>query len=223
MTIATGIIADIIGSRDLPDRAAAQQAILDSLARACEGAEVLRPVWPTVGDEFQLVVADPPTAVRVTGLAHLLLPATLSLRFGIGTGTVVEVGGSTTGSAPPIQDGSAWWAAREAIQTVHRLREGGQDAALTWFRSGAPSSPGQAAWPEEETVNALLLLRDHVIARMKSRERRIATGLLAGSTQVEIARSEGITQSAVSQNAHRSGAATLVEVHRLLASGEVRR
>ncbi|WP_052450808.1 SatD family protein [Actinomyces polynesiensis] len=137
MTIATGIIADIIGSRDLPDRAAAQQAILDSLARACEGAEVLRPVWPTVGDEFQLVVADPPTAVRVTGLAHLLLPATLSLRFGIGTGTVVEVGGSTTGSAPPIQDGSAWWAAREAIQTVHRLRRGAR----------TPPSPGSAAVP----------------------------------------------------------------------------
>jgi hypothetical protein len=70
--------------------------------------------------------------------------------------------------------------------------------------------------PATAVPNGLLLIRDHVIARMKARERRIAAGLLMGRTQVDLGAEEGIGQSAVSQSAHRSGAAELLLVQRML-------
>lgn len=225
MTDGIALIVDIVGSRTLEDRAGAQRAVLETLAAAARNEKVLRDPWATVGDEFQMILADLDAAVRTTGLTHLLLPEGLQVRFGLGSGSLSEIPGTGNGaSGTPIQDGSAWWAAREAIHQVHRLRESGQETALTWYAVGEGGSergrhgPGDHE-PEataESLVNPLLLLRDHVVMRMKTRERRIAAALLQGTTQVDIAQAEGISQSAVSQSAHRSGAATLVEVHRLL-------
>lgn len=233
MTDGIALIVDIVGSRTLEDRAGAQRAVLETLAAAARNEKVLRDPWATVGDEFQMILADLDAAVRTTGLTHLLLPDGLQVRFGLGSGSLSEIPGTGNGtSGTPIQDGSAWWAAREAIHQVHRLRESGQETALTWYAVGEGgnergSERGSEGGrhgrgdrePEataESLVNPLLLLRDHVVMRMKTRERRIAAALLQGTTQVDIARAEGISQSAVSQSAHRSGAATLVEVHRLL-------
>ena len=58
-------------------------------------------------------------------------------------------------------------------------------------------------------IDALLLQRDHTIARMKARERRLAAGWLEGRTQKDLATEERIAQSAVSQTLHRSGAIAL--------------
>ena len=56
----------------------------------------------------------------------------------------------------------------------------------------------------------MLQLRDHVVGRMKARERRLAAGLALGYTQSRLARQEGISQSAVSQSLRRSGATALL-------------
>jgi hypothetical protein len=51
-----------------------------------------------------------------------------------------------------------------------------------------------------------LFCRDSIVDRMNGRQRRLLWGLLLGRTQAQLADDEGITQGAVSQSLHRSGA-----------------
>jgi len=60
------------------------------------------------------------------------------------------------------------------------------------------------------TINAYLVMRDHVVSRMKPLDRQLTLGQLSGRTQVELARQHGITQSAVSQRLERSGGSSLL-------------
>ena len=46
------VIADIVGSRALPDRERAQEQILAAFAAAEQDVPPLRPAWASVGDEF---------------------------------------------------------------------------------------------------------------------------------------------------------------------------
>lgn len=205
---AAAVIADIVGSRRLPDRAGAQTAIIDTLVRAGDGLDVRRAPWATVGDEFQVVLGTCEDAVVYTARVHVLLPPGLGLRFGIGWGDARALP-ATAHDGAALEDGSAWWSAREAIERAHELQDAGDPSARTWLAASADD-------PSTAATNALLLVRDHVIARMKARERRIAAGLLMGRTQLDLAAEEGVGQSAVSQSAHRSGAAELLQVQRLL-------
>ncbi|WP_062298771.1 SatD family protein [Demequina maris] len=190
------VIVDIVRSRELHDRAGAQAAVLEAFVRAERDAAPLRPLGATVGDEFQGVYVDLAAALRVTTLAALILPDGIEVRAGIGLGEVVDVDGD-------ISDGSAWWRAREAIDEAHRREDAGQAAVRAWCVG--------ASGDDAIMASAVLLLRDHVLSRMKSRERRIAAGLIEGRTQAQLAAVESISQAAVSQAAHRSGAIALRE------------
>ena len=106
MLIQYAIIADIVGSRALPDRARAQQTFIGVLTRAGEGLDLPRSPYATVGDEFQAVAGSLCSALTLTLRTQLLLPDPLSLRFGVGAGEIREVG---TVAGAPVQDGSAWW------------------------------------------------------------------------------------------------------------------
>lgn len=168
--------------------------MLEAFAAAERGVTVTRGLWATVGDEFQAVYPDIPSALQVTTVAALLLPAGVEVRCGIGSGEAVEIGEG-------VADGSAWWRAREAINEAHRREDAGAHSLRTWH-VGDVGHDG-------DMISAFLQLRDHVVGRMKARERRIAAAMLQGRTQAHIAADESITQAAVSQNAHRSGAAPL--------------
>src|SRR5690625_7164972 len=67
-------------------------------------------------------------------------------------------------------------------------------------------------------ITAQLFMRDHIVARMKARERQLFAALLQGSTQQEAARDEKISQAAVSQALHRSGAMALLDADDILQS-----
>lgn len=198
------VIVDIVRSRALPDRAEAQAAVLGAFALAERDASVVRPVAATVGDEFQGVYAGLADALRVTTLASLVLPDGIEVRTGIGLGEVVEVDGD-------ISDGSAWWRAREAIEEAHRRENAGEGSVRGWCVGGESDDAVMAS--------SVLLLRDHVVSRMRARERRIAAGLIAGELQSGIAARESISQAAVSQAAHRSGAIALREALENLQGG----
>ena len=201
------LIVDIVDSRLLADRAQAQTAVLDAFATAVRDVPVDVPLWATVGDEFQAVFVTAGDAVRTTGLMRLLFTAELDCRFGIGEGEMREVG---SGARGPIYDGAAWWRAREAIESV----EAEQDRVAPYSRTRVV---GDAA--DEERISALnahLLLRDHLIDTMNERARRLAAGAPTGATQSELAARERISQSAVSQNLRRSGAAALLVADRSL-------
>lgn len=199
MLHAVGIIADIVGSRELADRSAAQQAILAAFGTAEQDIAPLRSAWATVGDEFQVIARTWPDALRLTLRVQLVLPDDVRLRFGLGLGEIHTIDQGDTG---PIQDGTAWLHARTAIDHIaeHQQR---RDDALTSFQADDLSLTA--------AVNGQLLLRDHVVARMKARERRLCAALLAGATQQEAARTEKISQAAVSQALHRSGAMALLD------------
>lgn len=205
MTSVAAVIVDIVGSRKLPDRGFAQDAIRAAFAAADALAQPARTLWSTSADEFQAIYASATFAAAATGYARLALPDGVDIRFGIGLGTSTLV---EHGDAGDVLDGDAWWNARAAIEEAER-RAGRGGLERSW-------AIGTAADTE---LNAALLLRDHIIGTMKPRERRIAAGLCAGRTQSEIAAAEQISQSAVSQSSRRSGAGTLVHVQALWLAG----
>lgn len=195
--IAVAGIVDVVGSRSVEDRRTIQAEIHAAFAAASRSVEPVRPLWATVGDEFQIVFRTPADAVASTTLVRLILD-TADVRVGLGFGEVRDIESGATG---PIQDGSAWVYAREAITEGHR-REDQLGFVRSWFRS--------ADGDLDAVTNAALLGRDHIITRMKTRERRIAAASLSGATQVEIAAALGVSQSAVSQSLRRSGGGALL-------------
>lgn len=202
---------DIVGSRRLPDRDAAQRALDDAIVRVERDLPVAeRPLRPTVGDELQGVFTDLDAALATTLLVQLALPDIVQCRFGLGIGATRLVA-SASGDIP---DGPAWWAARAAIDHVHALEQRTVPSARTWVV--AHDEEADAAHEAARRADAYLLARDQLIGAMSERTRRLTYGRCFGVTQRELAAQEGITQSAVSQLLTASGAAAVVEGFRLL-------
>lgn len=195
------VIADIVRSREIADRAAAQRQFLAILTEAGTAQRFTAPPYATVGDEFQAVAPNLASALNFTLHTHLALPSTLGLRFGIGAGEITEIDGA-------IQAGSAWIAARRAIDTAHARQDQGLAYARTAYQDSGLGTT--------DTVDSLLLLRDQTIFQLRPRKRRICAALLAGTTQTEIARTEKISQQAVSELARSPEVSVLLAVHQLL-------
>ena len=213
MTLRYAVIADIVGSRTLTNRAEAQRIYEAALGDASEGLALLQAPYPTVGDEFQAAAYTLEDALLLTLRAQLLLPSQLQLRFGIGAGRIEEFSSGVHRQAPArlrgtepaqLQDGSAWWAARAAINRAHDVQDSSNPFIRTWFMAHASaesSFPGHC----QTCINALLSLRDHAILKLSARHRRITAALLLGKTQVEIARAEKLSQQAISDFARGTG------------------
>ncbi|MCC4909802.1 SatD family protein [Microbacterium sp. cx-59] len=205
--MSVAVIADIVGSRRLVDREAGQRAVEQAVARATAdlpGAE--RMLTPTVGDELQGVYADLGVALGAVLLVRLALPDGVDCRFGIGIGATGTIASEAVGT---IAEGPGWWAAREAIDTVHGLQGRTVSGARTWVAASAEANDRM-----RETVriaNAGLLTRDHLVTAMSARARRLTYGRCIGTPQRALAASEGVTQSAVSQLLASSGANAIVE------------
>lgn len=188
------VIGDLVGSRNAPSRGAAQEALIAALQAAAELAPSQQAPVPTIGDEFQSTHETVADALLSALVVRLALPEGMDARVGIGRGTVEVVGRSEYGLT---QDGPAWWNARDAIGEVER-RVTRQAGLRTWVHEGG-------------TVNAYVMARDHIVSGFDGRQRRLVLGLLQGRTQRELAASEGISASAVSQSLRRSGALSVIE------------
>lgn len=206
------VIADIVGSRRLPDRGEAQQVLDAAIAQVEEWAPLAsEPLRPTVGDELQGVYPSLDDALASLLLIQLALPDGVACRFGLGIGSVT----SFASAAGDLQDGPGWWAARAAIETVHAKQQRAAPSARTWV----VASPGEDA--EVHTAvrhaNAYLLARDELVGAMNERTRRLTLGRCLGATQRELADAEGITQPAVSQALASAGSSAVVEGFGLLS------
>ncbi|MDN6350391.1 MAG: SatD family protein, partial [Yaniella sp.] len=168
MMQAVGIIADIVDSREMVDRSAGQRAITDAFAEAETAVSPIRPAWATVGDEFQVIVATWQDSLRLTLRMQALLPDGIQLRYGIGAGQINTI---EQGESGPIQDGTAWLHARAAIDEVEERQQRRDDVM-----SGFCSDDVDLA----TAVRTQLMVRDHVLGRMKARERRLLSALLCG-------------------------------------------
>lgn len=214
MTLRYAVIADIVGSRALTNRADAQRIFEAALERASEGLALPQVPYPTVGDEFQAVAYTLEDALLLTLRAQLLLPSQLQLRFGIGAGRIEEFASGVHRQDPArgrgaesaaLQDGSAWWAARAAINRAHDVQDASNPFIRTWFMAHASVDSAFSSHCQT-CINAMLTLRDHSILKLSARHRRITASLLLGKTQVEIARAEKLSQQAISDFARGTGA-----------------
>ncbi|MGJ0388712.1 SatD family protein [Microbacterium sp. CGR1] len=200
------VLADIVGSRRLADRSAAQR-ILDDAIRRVEGDQPLahQPLTPTVGDEQQGVYLALEDAMVSLLMIQLALPDGIAFRFGIGVGDVRAVD-SVHGE---LADGPGWYAARAAIETVH-AREG---RTVPRTRTWIVGAHGQDEVMDSVIAasNAYLLVRDELVGAMNERERRLTYGRLIGRSQHELAAEEGISQPSVSKSLRSAGSAALIE------------
>ncbi len=204
------VTVDIVGSRRIRDREAAQRDLDAALARVAGDLPVaVEPLHPIVGDELQGVYPDLDAALCATLLLQLALRDGIECRFGIGLGAV----GVIPSASGDISDGPGWWAAREALETVERLARRAAPSARTRVASSdeAPDAPATV-----RLANAYLLGRDQLVGGMSERARRLTYGRCLGVTQHDLAQAEGITQSAVSQALASSGAGAVVEGFRML-------
>lgn len=222
-TVAT-VIGDVVGSRLHPDRASLQRRLDTALVGVYDRVPALQPVEVSVGDEFQGAFERPVDALLAALLIRLELLPDVDTRYGVGWGPIAVFDAARR---PAAQDGPGWWAAREALTEVERLGSRSQSRHLrTWFvdRSASAwpaSEPGSAACPGRTAVagfgTAFLSVRDEIIGGMDERKIRLLRGVFADATQAELARAEGITQSAVSQLLTRSGAHAVRDAHEQLA------
>lgn len=210
--MAVAVTADIIGSRRLPDRGEAQRAFDSVIAGVERDLPVaVRGLRPTVGDEQQAVYPTLEAALGSLLLLRLALPDGIEFRYGIGIGDVGTVASAAVDQGIP--DGPGWWAARSAIEQVESLQRRTAPQARSWIvaHESAEVTADAVRW-----ANAYLLSRDELVGAMSERTRRLAYGRCLSRTQSELAASEGITQSAVSQALSSSGAAGVVQGFRLL-------
>lgn len=176
------VIGDMVGSRRLADRAAAQARVAEVLAEVDALLPGEQPLEATVGDEFQGGWGTFAEAARATLLIRLALLPDLDVRCGIGHGETTVFDAT---QRPLLQDGSAWWAARDAVETIAGPRRSG---VRTWL-----------VGPDAALANAHLLCRDALVDRLSERGWRMLGLALRGETQQRIAELEGISKSAVSQ------------------------
>lgn len=206
------VIGDVVGSRRHASRLVVQEALVRALEAADDAVASIQRPEPTIGDEFQSVHAELADALMVTVLVRLALPEELDVRFGIGIGTLEVVGSSPYGLT---QDGPAWWAARQAVVEVEERQRSMPHLRTRVVPAPTTSSPtaSSATTPSPDTglVNAYLETRDFIVTGFDGRLRRIAAGLLAGRSISQIADSEGISASAVSQRVRRGGVRALTE------------
>lgn len=211
MTPVAALIGDVVGSRLADDRPALHDRLQELLDEANEALSPSVPLRITIGDEFQGCFADVGSALAAT--LHLRLSAlpALDLRHGVGWGQVTVLA-----DAPRVEDGPAWWSARAAIEAASDdAARPGLRASRTCYRRA-----DDVRGPDEDAVNAALLLRDQMVGGLSERSLSVLRGLMADRTQREIAEAEGISASAVSQRVRNDGLAALVAAEERL--GRVR-
>ncbi|OBF16501.1 SatD family protein [Mycobacterium sp. ACS4331] len=189
------LIGDVVGSRSHPDRQALHRRLSAALALTSVTEHAVDAPALTVGDEFQGSYDTVGHAVDAALSIRLAVAPDIDIRFGIGWGEVARL---DTDSG--IQDGPGWWAAREAIEWIAAAQ---QQSGLAHVRTAYRLAPTDG--PDPRAVNAALMCRDHLLGSLDQRSLRILTGLRQGRSKKELAVTEQISASAVSQRAGRDG------------------
>jgi DNA-directed RNA polymerase specialized sigma24 family protein len=116
---------------------------------------------------------------------------------------------------PVSQDGPGWWAARAAIERAAALEKSPRTSFMRTCFNGSPHNNTEVAC--DAATDAFLLCRDAMVGQMTERQRQLLLGVMLGHSQAELAKQQGITQSAVSQTLSRSGGTAIELAHLRLA------
>ncbi len=202
------LIGDLIDSRLSPDRQDLHNSIASALRAVSAQTAPLRPLAITVGDEFQGSYARLGDALSSVLAIRALLEPSVRVRFGVGRGQVTLLD-----PAANTQDGPGWWAARAAIEEVEAHEDQtGWAARRTVYRSAEDVDPMQDA------VNAALVCQDLLVDSFDERSWSILRGMMADTTQTQIADDLGISRQAVQQRRSTAGLPIIVSAARNLAS-----
>lgn len=189
------VLGDLVASRTRSDRAALHGRFATALERINADLEPVVPLRIQVGDEFQGRFATRGAAFGAVLRLRLLLAPDVECRYGVGWGPLTVLDRRTG-----VEDGPGWWLARDAIDAVHASRE-----RRTAYRG-----------PDQELIEAALLGRDALLARLDARSVRILQGLLDGVSQRDLAEELGVSASAISQRVRHDELAVLVAQDALL-------
>mgnify|MGYP002652003971 CR=1 FL=1 len=195
------VILDLVRSRDAQDRKALHERFAAALERVGGEVEAVQPLAVVVGDEAQGVYAGLGAAIDAAWRVRLELLPEHDVRAGIGVGGL-EVLDETTN----VQDGPAWWAAREALEAA--------ESAAARPGSGGTRTAVRSAQDDPLVVAADVAVRcrDAMVGSLPDTARSVLGGLMRGERQQDIAARLGITQSAVSQRATKADADVLRSV-----------
>ncbi len=193
------LLGDLVGSRHSGDRSGLHARLQAALVEVNTLLSPLVPLRLTVGDEYQGGFATAGEAVRATLRLRLSLGS--DVRHGIGWGEA-----EVLQREPRVEDGPAWWVARDAIVAVE---EEAARPATRWRRTSYRRAEG-ADGPEPATLEAMLILRDRAVADLDDRSLVLLRGLIEGRTQRELAGDLAITASAVSQRVRADGLTAIV-------------
>ncbi|WP_192497213.1 SatD family protein [Gulosibacter chungangensis] len=189
---------DQVASRHT-DRTQNHPRILAAIETINTKIPALDPLRVTVGDEIQAVYETLGDALRASHHIRANLFGEVELRFGIGLGDV-EVIDAERG----IQDGSAWWRARAAIEEIEQLAAEPGTAGL---RTGIRDERSEA----NPLTVATARLVDTQLFRLRPGAREALRSLLAGLDNQTAAKLAGITPSANSQRIINNDLRTLAE------------
>lgn len=203
VTPRVALLIDVVASR-AADRSALHAAILAAADAANAAVPAVDPLYPTVGDELQGVYRSLGDALSAAFTLRLTLAPGWDVRCGLGGGEVIVVD-----AARRIQDGSAWWLAREAIDWVaERSTRPGYEAVRTAIRDERPAADPLAD-PTARLVDAhIARLRPAVVGTLR--------GLWEGLDNAAAAEREGISPSANSQRIRTNQLRPLVDTMRAL-------
>ncbi len=216
--LAATVLGDVLESRRYPDQEGLLRTVAAALGWVNERLPARQPLQLTVGDEFQGVYGEVTTALEATLLVRLRLagfslggpdgrPQPPQLRCGVGWGEVVQADVAAT---PLAQSGPGWWSARRALDEVAAVA-----AKVHWPKSVRTVFRSEGG-DVEAAVNAFLICRDELLARMDPRDARITLALFLGERQVDVARELGISQPAVARREREKGASAVFRGHAAL-------
>ncbi|MDF1487778.1 SatD family protein [Tessaracoccus caeni] len=183
---AVAVLLDVVSSRQ-GDRARQHADLLRAVDVVNAAVPALDPLHPTVGDELQGVYSSLGDALNAVFRLRLLVSPGVDLRAGIGGGEVRVIDAEHR-----IQDGSAWWRAREAIDAVKAL------ATATGYRSARVGiqDARPAASPSAGPLSRLV---DSSLHRLRPGVAATLLGVLDEEDNATIAERQGISPSANSQ------------------------
>lgn len=209
------LIGDIVSSRKYED----QKDLLESLSSALdwvnERTHPNQPLQMTIGDEFQGAYPDLGQALEAALYIQLRLRGLAEFRFGIGWG---EISHFDPEQAPRAQSGPAWWAAREAIESLSQLTSKKlwpRTLTTRFHKASDRSQPSESreGEPLERIVNSFLLCRDAILANLDERDARITLALFLDERQEEVAKELDISQPAVAKRLQDKGPSAIFRAH----------
>lgn len=210
MTAVATVIGDLVGSRAKPDRAQVHAAFTEAIEEINHTWQPVTPLRITVGDEYQGAFETVGAAIQAAFRLRIALDRVVGVRHGISWGET-----RVLREDPRVEDGPAWWAARAAIEAAEEAENKAASRSVrTWYQPVE-----EAGGPDPAAVNAALIARDELFARLDHASVSVLSGMLSAMSQKAIAAELDITPSAVSQRVRRDGIATIVRADELL--GEV--